>query len=65
MLKHNACAASAPDDCAQALSTVTLTGGITSFTWRTCARTIYGRIPTGQLVPAGTYGDSITVTVTF
>ncbi len=46
-------------------SRVTLTGGTTVLIWRTYARTIYGRIPIGQHVQAGTYTDTIVVTVTF
>lgn len=29
------------------------------------SHTVYGRIPAGQNVPVGTYGDTITVTLTF
>lgn len=31
----------------------------------TTTRTVYGRIPAGQNVTAGTYGDTLVVTVTF
>jgi len=44
---------------------VTLTGGGVTAGQRTFERTIYGRIPAGQSVPAGTYGDTIVVTVVF
>jgi spore coat protein U-like protein len=30
-----------------------------------CSLTVYGRIPGGQTAPAGTYNDSVVVTVTF
>ncbi len=29
------------------------------------AYTVYGRVPSGQTVPAGTYNDTITVTITY
>lgn len=45
--------------------TVTLTGGTVSSGTRTFSRTVYGRIPAGQNVAAGTYSDTIVVTVTF
>lgn len=44
-------------------ATLTLTG--TFIIWRSYSRTIYGRIPTGQNVTAGSYGDLLVVTVTF
>lgn len=46
-------------------ATVTLSGGTVSGGDRTFNRTIYGRVPTAQHVPAGTYVDLIMVTVTF
>lgn len=46
-------------------ATVTLTGGTTSGGVRTFSRSVFGRIPAGQNVRAGTYGDTIIVTVTF
>jgi spore coat protein U-like protein len=46
-------------------ATVTLSGGTVSAGQRTFTRTIYGRIPPGQQVPAGTYTDTIMVTVIF
>ena len=46
-------------------ATVTLSGGTVSAGQRTFTRTIYGRIPPGQQVPAGTYADTIMVTVIF
>lgn len=46
-------------------ATVTLTGGTVQAGQRTFNRAIYGRIPAGQAVPAGTYTDIIMVTVTF
>ncbi len=52
-------------DGSQGSATVTMTGGRVNSGVRRFSRTIYGRIPTGQFVPAGTYGDTITVTVTF
>ncbi|HYI48986.1 MAG TPA: spore coat U domain-containing protein [Allosphingosinicella sp.] len=45
--------------------TVTLTGGSVSGGQRRFSRTIYGRVPGSQNVGAGTYGDTITLTVTF
>lgn len=44
-------------------ATLTLTG--TFIIWRSYSRTIYGRIPAGQNVTAGSYGDLLVVTVTF
>ncbi len=29
------------------------------------AKTVYGRIPAGQDVPAGDYADSVTITISF
>lgn len=46
-------------------STVTLTGGILLGGTRYFTRTVYGRIPAGQNVSAGSYGDTIVVTITF
>jgi len=46
-------------------TTVTLGGGATSGGERIFRRDIYGRIPAGQQVPAGTYTDTIMVTVIF
>ena len=47
-------------------STVTMTS-YTSYLlfWRQYSRSIYGRIPAGQHVPAGAYTDNLVVTVTF
>lgn len=45
--------------------TVTLSGGTVSGGVRRFSRTIYGRIPRLQNVGAGSYSDTITVTVTF
>jgi spore coat protein U-like protein len=42
---------------------LTLTG--TFLIWRGYSRTIYGRIPAGQNVSAGAYGDTLVVTMTF
>jgi spore coat protein U-like protein len=36
-----------------------------SFSGTSGTRTVYGRIPARQNVPIGTYGDTITVTLTF
>jgi spore coat protein U-like protein len=36
-----------------------------SFSGTSGSYTVYGRIPAGQNVPVGTYGDTITVTLTF
>jgi len=52
-------------DGSQGSATVTMTGGRVNAGVRRFSRTIYGRIPTGQFVAPGTYGDTITVTVTF
>jgi spore coat protein U-like protein len=38
---------------------------LVSFSGTSGSRTVYGRIPAGQNVPVGTYGDTITVTLTF
>jgi spore coat protein U-like protein len=38
---------------------------LVSFSGTSGSRTIYGRIPAGQNVSVGTYGDTITVTLTF
>jgi len=46
-------------------ATVTLTGGSVSGGVRRFSRTIYGRVPGSQNVGAGSYGDTITLTVTF
>lgn len=43
----------------------TLSGGSVSGGQRRFSRTIYGRIPTLQNVGAGSYGDTIIMTVTF
>lgn len=45
--------------------TQTLSGGTVSGGTRNFSRTIYGRIPALQNVGAGTYGDTITITVIF
>lgn len=45
--------------------TITLSGGNVSAGQRIFSRTIYGRISAGQNVPAGTYSDTIVVTVIF
>lgn len=39
--------------------------GLVSFSGTAGSYTVYGRIPAGQNVPVGTYGDTITVTLTF
>jgi len=46
-------------------STVTLSGGTVTAGQRNFSRNIYGRIPAGQNVGAGTYGDTLVVTVIF
>ena len=46
-------------------STVTLSGGTVSAGQRNFSRTIYGRIPAAQNVGAGTYNDTLVVTVIF
>lgn len=46
-------------------ATVTVTNGSVSSGQRTFNRPIYGRIPAQQAVGAGTYTDSLVVTVTF
>ena len=46
-------------------STITLSGGQISQGDRLFSRTIYGRIPPGQNVGAGTYSDTLVVTVIF
>ena len=46
-------------------ATVTVTNGSVSSGQRTFNRPIYGRIPALQAVGAGTYADSLVVTVTF
>jgi spore coat protein U-like protein len=46
-------------------ATVTLTGGTVNAGTRQLTRTIYGRIPPLQNVPAGTYSDTLMVTITF
>jgi spore coat protein U-like protein len=38
---------------------------LVSFSGTAGSYTVYGRIPAGQNVPVGTYGDTITVTLTF
>jgi spore coat protein U-like protein len=38
---------------------------LVSFSGTAGSQTVYGRIPAGQNVPVGTYGDTITVTLTF
>jgi spore coat protein U-like protein len=41
-------------------------GGVTSGSGgTTAALTVYGRIPAQQIVPAGSYSDTLTVTMTF
>lgn len=45
--------------------TVTLSGGVSRAGERRFVGTIYGRIPAGQTVPAGSYGDTIMITVIF
>ena len=45
--------------------TVTLTGGSVSGGTRRYTRSVFGRIPGSQNVPAGSYGDTITLTATF
>jgi spore coat protein U-like protein len=52
-------------DGASGTAPVTLGGGIVAHGDVTFTRTIYGRIPALQHVPAGSYADTITVTVTF
>ena len=44
---------------------VTLTPGTVNAGDRTMVRTIYGRVPARQSVPAGSYSDTITITLTF
>lgn len=46
-------------------STVTLNGGSVSQGVRRFSRTVYGRIPALQNVKAGSYNDTLIVTVTF
>ena len=46
-------------------SNQTLTGGSVSGGTRRFTGTVYGRIPAAQNVPAGTYGDTLIVTLTF
>jgi len=46
-------------------ATVTLSGGTVTSGQRRFSRTIYGRIPAGQNVGAGTYNDTLVVTVIF
>lgn len=46
-------------------SSQTLSGGTISGGQRRFTRTIYGRIPASQNIGAGTYGDTITLTVSF
>jgi spore coat protein U-like protein len=38
---------------------------LVSFSGTAGSQAVYGRIPAGQNVPVGTYGDTITVTLTF
>jgi len=45
--------------------TVTLTGGSVSAGTRRYTRSVFGQVPASQNVPAGSYGDTITLTVTF
>lgn len=45
--------------------TVTLTGGSVSGGVRRYTRSVFGRVPGSQNVGAGSYGDTITLTVTF
>jgi len=44
---------------------VTLTGGSVSGGVRRYTRSVFGRVGASQNVPAGAYGDTITLTVTF
>jgi spore coat protein U domain-containing protein, fimbrial subunit CupE1/2/3/6 len=46
-------------------ATQTLTGGNVSSGIRRHTASVYGRIPAGQNVGVGSYGDTITLTVTF
>lgn len=46
-------------------ATVTLTGGTVNAGTRRFTRSIYGRIAPLQNVPAGTYSDTLMVTITF
>jgi spore coat protein U-like protein len=46
-------------------SAITLTGGTVSGGQRNFSHAIYGRIPAGQNVRAGSYGDTLVITVTF
>jgi spore coat protein U-like protein len=52
-------------DGTQGSITQTLTGGSVSGGTRYFSGTIYGRIPAGQNVPAGTYNDTLMVTISF
>jgi spore coat protein U-like protein len=45
--------------------TVTLTGGNVSGGVRRYTRSVFGRVPGSQNVGAGSYSDTITLTVTF
>jgi len=46
--------------------TVTMSGGTpVLFFWRTYSATIYGRIPAGQNVTAGSYADTLIIQVNF
>jgi spore coat protein U-like protein len=52
-------------DGTQGSVTQTLTGGSVSGGTRTFSAVVYGRIPALQNVPAGTYNDTLIVTITF
>jgi len=52
-------------DGTQGSVTQTLTGGSVSGGTRRFSASVYGRIPAQQNVPAGTYDDTLIVTVTF
>lgn len=52
-------------DGTQGSVTQTLTGGSVSGGTRTFSAIVYGRIPALQNVPAGTYNDTLIVTITF
>jgi spore coat protein U-like protein len=45
--------------------TVTLTGGVNSGGVRSYTRSVFGRVPASQNVAAGSYSDTITLTVTW
>jgi len=46
-------------------ATQTLSGGVVSGGMRSFTRTVYGRITAGQNVFAGSYADTVTVTISF